>query len=131
MLGSDTGALRFEAAKAMLNWGFANWAVITPKVEAASIADVTILHGLQNTVKPVVPAAQPVLIPKGKEAEITQKVELAANVEAPVEKGQVLGTVTLMLGEEELGKFNLTAAQAVGRLTFGQAFLRLLRAMAA
>lgn len=131
VLGSDTGALRFEAAKAMLNWGFANWAVVTPKVDASAIADVTILHGLQNTVKPVVPAAQPVLIPKGKEAGITQKVELAANVEAPVEKGQVLGSVTLMLGEEELGKFNLTAAEAVGRLTFGQAFLRLLRSLAA
>ena len=131
VLGSDTGALRFEAAKAMLNWGFANWAVVTPKVDASAIADVTILHGLQNTVKPVVPAAQPVLIPKGKEAEITQKVELAANVEAPVEKGQVLGSVTLKLGEEELGKFNLTAAEAVGRLTFGQAFLRLLRSLAA
>jgi D-alanyl-D-alanine carboxypeptidase (penicillin-binding protein 5/6) len=58
-------------------------------------------------------------------------VELAANVEAPVEKGQVLGSVTLKLGEEELGKFNLTAAEAVGRLTFGQAFLRLLRSLAA
>ena len=61
-------------------WGFANWAVVTPKVDASAIADVTILHGLQNTVKPVVPAAQPVLIPKGKEAEITQKVELCSPV---------------------------------------------------
>ena len=32
-------------------------------------------------------------------------------------KRQVLGSVTLKLGEEELGKFNLTAAEAVGRLT--------------
>lgn len=130
VLGSDTGALRFEAAKAMLNWGFANWEIVTPKVDASSIADVMVLHGLQNSIKPVVPTAQPVLIPKGKQSEITQQIELAANVEAPVEKGQVLGTVTLKLGEEELGRLNLTAAGAVGRLTFGQAFLRLLRAMA-
>ena len=39
-----------------------------------------------------------------------------------MKKGQVLGSVTLKLGEEELGKFNLTAAEAVGRLTLGRHF---------
>ena len=49
---------------------------------------------------------------------------------APVELGQVLGTVTFTLGEEILGKYRLTAPEEIKPLTFFIIFKRILQAVA-
>ncbi len=126
VMGSDNSTDRFEGAKAMLNWGFANYATLTPQVDKSLITDVNVLMGEERVLTPQIPSVTSVLVPKGREGDIVQNVELAASVEAPVESNQTLGTVTVSLDGEVLGRYNLTAPHYVDRLTFGTVFCRML-----
>lgn len=130
VMGSENSSDRFETAKAMLNWGFANYTTVTPVIDSTLIPEVGVINGVEEKISPEIPLAQPVLIEKGREGEITQTIDLAVDVAAPVEKGQVLGTVTFRLGDEMLGEYNLTATHSVDSLTFPIVFMRFLRAIA-
>lgn len=130
VMGSDNSSDRFETAKAMLNWGFANYSTVTPVIDASLIPDVGVLNGVIESITPKIPQVQPVLIEKGREGDVTQTIDLAVDVAAPVEQGQVLGTVTFKLGEEVLGEYNLTAPDSVNALTFPIVFKRILKAIA-
>ena len=126
VMGSENSSDRFEGAKAMLNWGFANYSSVTPQIDKKLIADVNIVMGEERKITPQIPPVMSVLIPKGRENDIVQNVELVAEVEAPVESNQTLGTVTVSLDGEVLGKYNLTSPHYVDRLSFKTVFCRLL-----
>lgn len=129
VMGSGNSSDRFETAKAMLNWGFANYSTVTPAIDPSLIPDVGVIGGVTESITPELPEINPVLIEKGRDADITQTVDLAVDVAAPVEKGQVLGTVTFKLGDNIIGKYNITAPEKVDALTFGIVFKRVLKAL--
>ena len=130
VMGSENSSDRFETAKAMLDWGFANYDTVTPFADASLIPDVAVINGVAEKITPQMEEIQSVLIGKGKEEEIECTIDLAASVAAPVELGQVLGTVTFTLGEEILGKYRLTAPEEIKPLTFFIIFKRILQAVA-
>lgn len=130
VMGSENSTDRFETAKAMLNWGFANYSTVTPAIDPSLIPDVGVINGVIEKITPKIPIIEPVLIEKGREGDITQTIDLAVDVAAPVEQGQVLGTVTFRLGDEVLGEYNLTAPDSVKQLTFSIIFKRILNAVA-
>ncbi len=93
VLGSDNSTDRFEDAKALLNWGFSNYEIYTPQVDLSLITDVSVLYGEQSIISPVTGEISSILIKKGTQSNISQRVDMCIDVEAPVEKGQTLGTV--------------------------------------
>lgn len=129
VMGSSNSSDRFETAKAMLNWGFANYSTVTPKIDASLIPDVGVIGGVKEKITPKIPDTQAVLIQKGRENDIVQKVDLALDVAAPVENGQILGTVSFTLDGETLGKYSLIADEQIDRLTFGVIFRRILASL--
>lgn len=130
VMGSENSTDRFETAKAMLNRGFANYSTVTPKIDTSLIPDVGVINGVVEKITPKIPTPDAVLIEKGREADITQTIDLAVDVAAPVEQGQVLGTVTFRLGDELLGKYNLTAPDRIEPLTVKIIFMRIISAFA-
>lgn len=126
VMGSDNSKDRFETAKNLLNWGFAHYETVVPKIDADWIRPVRVLKGVEDSITPVVPQTLSVLIPKGKADEIQQQVDLTLDVQAPVEKGQKLGAVTLTLNGEVLGEYRLTAPEAVAELTVPILFRRMI-----
>lgn len=58
-------------------------------------------------------------------------LELAEDLEAPVYEGQVIGSISLVLAGEEIARYDVHAAEAVGRLKTGNAFMLLLEALLA
>lgn len=131
VMGSSTSDERFGGAKAMLNWGFANYSTVTPKIDPTLITDVKVIGGVADSIHPTLPETASVLVKKGEEGKIKTEVELALDVKAPVEKGQVLGKVVLTLGDETVGQYNIIAPEAVRALTFKDIFVRLLASLAA
>jgi len=121
VLGADNSADRFEGAKAMLNWGFASYTTIKPQIDPSLITKVNILHGTQKTIMPTIPESVNVLVKSSKKNEIKQKVNLAIDVQAPIEKGQILGTVEFLVDGEKIAQYNLTADYSIDRLAFGDA----------
>ena len=124
-MGCESAKIRNAACKSMLDYGFANYALVSPDPE--DIPSVPVVLGKEKDVSPELSGARQLLIPKAKKAGITQSVSLKESVNAPVEKGAVLGTLTVKSGEETLLEIPLSAAKAVEKLTFGDVFLMVLR----
>jgi len=129
VLGSGNSDDRFETAKRLLNWGFANFATVTPQIAPALLTPVRALRGAEQWITPTPPTAMPILVPKGSEGDLQQSVDLAVDVQAPVEAGQVLGKVTITLDGETLGEYPLVAPETVARLDFTTQLKRLVAAL--
>ncbi|MBQ1371374.1 MAG: D-alanyl-D-alanine carboxypeptidase [Oscillospiraceae bacterium] len=125
ILGDDSSTHRFEDAKALLNWGFANFALIDP-LEGVAPAPIPVVLGTEEFVTPVAEQGGPILMEKGKTASLQREVLLEESVQAPVEAGQVLGTLRISAGETLLAEIPLTAAEAVPRLSFGALWMQAL-----
>lgn len=131
ILGCETTDERFGGARKMLDYGFANYTTYTPQIDPAALTPVPVLRGLAETVTPQVELPQAFLIQKGQEKQVGCAVQLAEDLEAPVYEGQVIGSVSLVLNGEEIAKYDIRAAEAVGELRLGNAFWLLLRALLA
>lgn len=127
VLGCDTSADRFAACKSMLDYGFATYALITPKMEEK--ATVPVKLGTEASVCAVPADDTGLLIDKAQKNSVTTEMELEQQVTAPVSKGQRLGTMTVRSGEQILAQIPLVAAESVERLTFGDLFMKMLRAV--
>lgn len=123
----ETSQDRFESAKVLLDYGFANYALVHPALEGEEPAQVPVVLGTQQTVQAVVGDETPLLIDKALQSSVTRTVQLEKQVEAPVAQGQQIGTLRLEANGEILGEVPLTAATAVPRMTFFQVAARLLR----
>lgn len=115
VLGSDNSNDRFEDAKTLLSWGFSNYEIYTPQVDLSLITDVSVLYGEQSTVSPVITEISPILIKKGTQNNISQRIDMCIDVEAPVEKGQTLGTVYFEADGETLATCPLISENKVER----------------
>lgn len=127
VLGSATTKDRFNAAATLLDYGFANWSVVKPKIPPEANAPVAVDNGMEATVEPNVNGEESLLVPKGKAGNVTSKVSMNSEVRAPVEKGQVLGKITYSLNGEVLKETQILAKKAVEPITFSSAFFLLLR----
>ena len=128
VMGCETSQDRFAACKSMLDYGFANFALVSPSGEA----DMTVPVRLgQSGVAYAVPGEQAqLLIDKAQRDSVTTQIELDPEVTAPVSRGQRLGTMTIKAGEQILAQIPLVAKEPVHRLTFGQIFWNVLRRIA-
>ncbi len=129
ILGADNSTDRFEGAKKLLNWGFANFETVTPKYDENLITDVGVMNGIEDFVTPQVEKILPLTLETGKKSKIESKVNLALNVEAPVEKGQVLGTLEFSVDGETIASYNLFSPVAVKKTTLIDMMKRLLCAL--
>ena len=94
---------------------------------AGALPPVDVVLGEQGQVQPVCGASGRVLVEKAGVSEITTEITLCEDVEAPVEKGQKLGEMTVKRGEQELARVPLVAGEAVERLRIPGIFARLAR----
>ena len=126
VLHAQTSEKRFETAKALLTFGFANYTLLDvwPN-EALPPIDVSL--GESPVVQPVLQGAGRILVDKTDLNKVTTSVELTDRVEAPVEQGQKLGAMTVYLDGVEQQVIPLVADQAVARLTLGGVMNRFLR----
>ena len=125
VMGCETSQKRTAACKAMLDYGFANYAVVNPKLE--DVVTVPVILGKDNQVSLRLGEETALLIDKAQKNSVSMVLETEVSVEAPVSLGQKLGTVTLRSGDQELAKIPLVAASAVEKLTFADLFLLVLR----
>ena len=127
VMGSETSAQRFTACKQLLDWGFANFALVSPQTQSATVP---VELGVRDTVE-VLPAEAPqLLIDKSQKSAVTTEVALEESAAAPVSKGQRLGTMTVRCGDQILRQIPMVAAQSVEKLSWWQMFVRVLRRVA-
>ncbi len=126
VMGSDNSKDRFNGAKSLLDWGFANYSAASLVSDSTLITEVNVINGSEEKIMPIVKEEKTALINKGRQGDIIQKIELPVDVEAPVEENQILGKVTFLLDGETIGELKLFAPHSVKKLSFYENYKRLL-----
>lgn len=125
VMHAPTSNDRFESAKVLLNYGFANYTLL-PVYPDQALAPVEVLLGEQATVQPVTSRECAILVEKSQAGSVTTQLSLADSVEAPVEQGQKLGELQVYVDGQLRDTIDLVAAQPVERLSMGGIFKDLL-----
>ena len=128
VMGCETSQDRFAACKSMLDYGFANFALVTPQLDGE--ASVPVKLGTAKSISAIPGEETALLIDKAQKGLISTEVTLDESVTAPVSRGQRVGTMTIKAGEQVLAQVPMTAKEAVPRLTYWQIFGKILRHMA-
>ena len=105
---------RFQSARQLLDFGFANYTLALPD-PAVEIPAVPVTLGMTEAVTPVPAEESAVLIEKSLQQGLQTQVETDPSVKAPVEAGQRLGTLRLSSGDTVLAEIPLIAPEAVSR----------------
>lgn len=127
VMGAETSQDRFAACKQLLDYGFANFALIRPEVSEYTVP---VRLGTGENIMAVPGERGAVLIDKSQKGLVQSHVELLDEVAAPVGKGQRLGTLTLKAGEQVLTQIPLIAETGMARLTWGEIFWKILQSVA-
>ena len=126
ILKAPTSPQRFEDAKALLDYGFASCALAAVYPDAP-LSPIPVVLGESAQVQPVLQRDCRLLVARGEEGQITTRVTLPDDLEAPVEQDQLLGQMEVYVGDELRDTVPILAGQPVARLTTGGIFSRLLR----
>jgi D-alanyl-D-alanine carboxypeptidase (penicillin-binding protein 5/6) len=121
----ETSQDRFESAKVLLNYAFANYALANTASEE-KIEPVTVKMGKEDSVSAIPETEEKILVKKSDIPLITQELDMEESLTAPVQKGQRVGTLTIYKGDEVLLEIPVTAGETVERVTTGDIFKDLL-----
>lgn len=115
VLAGETSNDRFNGAKKLLDYGFANYSFTSVKADLKE-TEKEIEKGVKKTVKISADGAVDILLAKKDSKDIKKTTVWNENITAPVKKGDVLGYVTVCQGESEIGKIEIKATEDVEKL---------------
>lgn len=126
IMKAPTSAQRFDDARALLDHGFAAYTLktVTPETPLPTIP---VRLGTVSEVSAKLGEGTELLLEKAKATELSQSLELTDHLDAPVEAGQHLGSLTVTAGGETIARIPVLAAEAVPKLSFWALFTRVLR----
>ena len=120
VLGSPTSDKRFESAKALLDYGFANYGIKQLAKEGEEIADANVSGGTEETVKAITAEEKSILLKKSDGTEPERRVYINDNITAPVKVGDTIGELQFANGENIIEKTELKAAADVPKKGIGK-----------
>ncbi|MBQ3865654.1 MAG: D-alanyl-D-alanine carboxypeptidase, partial [Clostridia bacterium] len=124
VLAGESSRDRWNAAKTLLDHGFAGYAFFRP--EALAPEKIPVWGGVAPEVTPEA-VSRGFLLNKADAVGLESRIELAPSLSAPVEKGQTVGTVQYVKDDRVILELPVTAAEAVPRLSYGGVLAALCR----
>ena len=114
VLGAQAGQTRFDEARAMLEYGFSNYQIVTPVREGEQLGmDVPVKLGAEDSVSAVSGGTCSLLVRRGNTADISLEVALVERVSAPVRVGNVLGEIRVKQGDAVVATLPALAGRTV------------------
>ena len=119
VLGASSGKERFEAAKTLLDYGFAHYDSAEVTLPDDAPEELRVKRGTAETAALDYAAPERLLVPKGEGRDLQTKILLPDTLQAPVQQGSPVGSWQLLRGKTVLQELPICAAQDVQALSFG------------
>lgn len=119
VLGSETSEGRFDTAANLLDWGFANYELVSAKIDKSKIKPIKINGGEEKSILPAYEEENKVVVKKGS-GDLTYKYKLKSKLNAPVNKGDELGEIIIEENNNQVGAIKLTAERDIKRITLSK-----------
>jgi len=117
VMAGETSSDRFEGAKKLLDYGFANYSFSKIKAELKE-TETVINGGVEPTVKITAEDTVNILLPKSAKGDIKRTTQWNKDIQAPIKKGDILGYVNVFSGQEQIGRIPIKANEDVEKMTF-------------
>ena len=127
VLGTPVSQTRFDEARAMLDYGFANYQRIIIANKGDLLGESLPIHGgAADTVELALGSGLSMLLKNGQQSGLKMELALPEYADAPVAKGDILGMVNVLLDGQVIAKLNCVAAVDVPRPGFIEGLYRIL-----
>ena len=127
VMKGETADKRNADAKALLNYGFSAYALVSAAPEEPLPA-LPVTMGETDSVSLMLPPdALTAVVEKGQAAALERRIDLPESLPAPVRQGQQVGTLTLSSGDTELMTVPILAAEDAAGRSWGRMFTDLLK----
>ncbi|MBO1255402.1 D-alanyl-D-alanine carboxypeptidase [Alteromonas sp. 5E99-2] len=113
VMGTESEQARKVENKKLLRYGFRFFETVTPYSAGESFVAHRIFMGDRDTVDLGINQSTPITIPRGQAKNLEANFELKERLEAPLQKGQVVGTLYLQLDGEDVATYPLVTLQEV------------------
>ena len=124
IMAAPTRDIRNEAAKKLLDYGFANYSFV--ELRPAECGEIPVVGGKKESCRLVCDGVK-MVVPKGSEGKIEKSVLLNESAIAPVAAGSELGTLTYLLNGEKLCETPIVAAENVDRISYGEILMKMMQ----
>jgi D-alanyl-D-alanine carboxypeptidase (penicillin-binding protein 5/6) len=113
VLGTANENARANESQKLLNWGYTAYEAVKLFDADQAVVSANIWKGAQATVTVGRPQAIVVAVPQGSGAKLKTQVVRTDPLVAPVTKGQQLGTLKILAGEQVVAEVPLLALESV------------------
>ena len=120
VMGARDERTRAAESQKLLNYGFRYYETVNLYAAGSSLKRVRVWSGLHDSLEVGLDDAITLTIPRGGRDQLKAEINLQDVIEAPIERGQTLGALTLSLGDEMLVERPVVAlnpVQAAGWLS--------------
>lgn len=124
IMGAPSRDVRNNAAKTLLDWGFANYAVYEDPAAACDPIHVT--KGQREEAQTESGGFRTV-VKKSDLTQIKRTISEQKSLTAPLKRGEVVGTVTYTLGDTVIGTSEIRSCEEIAAISFGDILLRLVK----
>ena len=127
VMTGETADKRNADAKALLNYGFSAYALVSAAPEEP-LPTLPVTMGETDSVSLTLPPdALTAVVEKAQAAALERRIDLPESLPAPVRQGQQVGTLTLCSGDTELLTVPILAAEDAAGRSWGRMFTDLLK----
>ena len=127
VMKGETADKRNADAKALLNYGFSAYALVSAAPEEP-LPVLPVTMGETDSVSLTLPPeALTAVVEKAQAAALERRIDLPESLPAPVRQGQQVGTLTLCSGDTELMTVPILAAEDAAGRSWGRMFTDLLK----
>ena len=115
VLGAETSDKRFAAAKGLLDYGFANYSILTPEIP--NLEPISITRGVENSVDIKTDPIN-ILIEKGGSGQTETKLFVNESLQAPIQEGTEVGYVSYLRNGSEIGRAPIYTSASVDEISY-------------
>ncbi|MGI6168971.1 MAG: D-alanyl-D-alanine carboxypeptidase family protein [Christensenellales bacterium] len=128
VLGANNSNGRFEAASALLDFGFANYSNLTVARENEVVKkNAEVQGGVEGQINLVAGEDLNLLLKKGEEQNLDKQLEIQDELAAPLDSDKAVGELVVKSGQKELARIPVYPQKSVEQRSFVNSLLRIIR----
>lgn len=116
VMGSENSKIRFNEAKRMLDYGFANYDSVAIGKKGDIVGVLPVEKGKLVEVEMALQKDSYILLPKGSKGKISKVINLPESISAPFLSGTEIGSLSIYVDEKEVDKINLVSTTSVEKV---------------
>ncbi len=126
ILGAPSTADRFSGASKLLDYGFANYSVVSAAEKIGTLNSLSVIGGKTEELLPEADKDVSFIVKKGNQDKVDVEIHIDEPLRAPISIGDKIGEAILSIDGQELAKCSILSSTEIERITIRTMFVKLL-----